>query len=222
MLNEEEGILLEASWERLAGDSPQARAVGRELLTRWSEPHRRYHTLTHLWATLRAVDILAEEAVSPDLVRYAVWFHDAVYETEPGLDEDRSAGLARELLPMLGLAPERVGEVARLVLMTREHAPGPDDSDGQVLSDADLSVLAGAPDEYLAYTAAVRAEYRRVPEEAFREGRSRVLRGMLDAPQIFHTEFGRIHWEARARSNMLAELDRLAAEAASPDGPRSA
>ncbi|MFL1428600.1 MULTISPECIES: HD domain-containing protein [unclassified Nocardiopsis] len=213
MLDEEEGILLGASWERLAGTSPEARAVGRELLLRWSEPHRRYHTLTHLWATLRAVDVLADEAVSPDLVRYAVWFHDAVYETEPGRDEDQSAALARDLLPMLGMAPERIAEVARLVLVTKDHAPAPDDADGQVLCDADLSVLAGAPDEYLAYTAAVRAEYRRVPDEAFRAGRSRVLRGMLDAPQMFHTEFGRIHWEAKARSNMLAELDRLAAEA---------
>jgi predicted metal-dependent HD superfamily phosphohydrolase len=213
MLEEEEGILLGVAWDRLAGNSPEARAVGRELLLRWSEPHRRYHTLTHLWATLRAVDVLEDEAVSPDLVRYAVWFHDAVYETEPGLDEDQSAELARELLAMTGMDPERIGEVARLVLLTKGHAPGPGDSDGQVLSDADLSVLAGAPDEYLAYTAAVRAEYRRVPDGAFRTGRTRVLRGMLDAPQIFHTEFGRIHWEARARSNMLAELDRLAAEA---------
>lgn len=213
MLEEEEGVLLDASWRRLAGDSPEARAVGRELLLRWSEPHRRYHTLTHLWATLRAVDVLAHEAASPDLVRYAVWFHDAVYETEPGLDEDRSAALARELLPMTGMAPERTEEVARLVLVTKEHAPGPDDPDGQVLSDADLSVLAGSPDEYLAYTAAVRAEYRRVSDADFRAGRSRVLNALLRAPRLFRTEFGRVHWEPRARSNMLAELDRLAAGA---------
>lgn len=213
MLDDEEGVLLDASWRRLAGDSPEARAVGRELLLRWSEPHRRYHTLTHLWATLRAVDVLADEAVSPDLVRYAVWFHDAVYETEAGRDEDESAGLARGLLPMTGMAPERIEEVARLVLVTKDHAPGPDDSDGQVLSDADLSILASSPDEYLAYTAAVRAEYRRVPDEDFRVGRSRVLSAMLRAPRVFHTEFGRLHWEARARSNMLAELDRLTAQA---------
>ncbi|CAL9408063.1 hypothetical protein SUDANB121_01609 [Nocardiopsis dassonvillei] len=213
MLNGEEAVLLDASWRRLAGDSPEARAVGSELLLRWSEPHRRYHTLTHLWETLRAVDVLAHEAASPDLVRYAVWFHDAVYETQAGRDEDESAELARVLLPMTGMAPERVGEVVRLVLVTKDHAPAPDDTDGQVLSDADLSILASPPDEYLAYTAAVRAEYRRVPDEDFRVGRSRVLNAMLRAPNMFHTDFGRIHWEPRARSNMLAELDRLTARA---------
>ncbi|MDT0327345.1 HD domain-containing protein [Nocardiopsis lambiniae] len=209
MPDEEEEALLRASWEHLAGTSPEARAVGAELLLRWGEPHRRYHTLAHLWSTLRAVEVLTDEADSADTVRYAVWFHDAVYETEPGRDEDESAELARGLLLMMGLPKERVEEVARLVLLTKTHDPDDGDADGQVLSDADLSILAAPPDEYLAYATAVRAEYRRYPDEEFRVGRVRVLRAMLNAPHTFHTEFGRIHWEARARVNMLAELDRL-------------
>ena len=207
----EAGGLLDASWDRLAGRAPRARAVGRELLRRWSEPHRRYHTPAHLRATLRAVDVLEDEASSPDLVRYAAWFHDAVHTGAAGLDEDRSAGLARDLLPGAGMGPDRAEEVARLVLVTKTHDPDPADADGRVLSDADLSVLAGTPDEYRAYAAAVRAEYRSVPDEAFRAGRSRVLRDLLEAPRIFRTGFGGLHWEAAARANILAELDRSAA-----------
>ncbi|GHC89079.1 hypothetical protein GCM10007079_34690 [Nocardiopsis terrae] len=208
-LPREEATLLAESWSHLAGTGAEARAVGEELLDRWSEEHRRYHTLSHLWSALCAVEVLREEAHDVDAVRYAVWFHDAVYEGRPGQDEDESAALAERLLSLMGQDPERIAEVVRLVGVTKDHRPGPRDADGAVLSDADLSTLAAGPEEYLAYTGAVRAEYRHVPDEAFRAGRLGVLRSLLEAPNIFHTPFGRTHWEPRARSNMLAEIDHL-------------
>ncbi|MFD6950638.1 metal-dependent phosphohydrolase [Nocardiopsis sp. TSRI0078] len=202
---------MEAAWRELAGNTPEAVAVGAELLGRWSEPHRRYHTLTHLEATLRAVGLLRNEARDADRVRYAVWFHDAVYEGVPGRDERESAELAERLLSLMGAGPAFAREVARLVGVTATHRPGRWDADGAVVCDADLSVLAAPADEYLAYTTAIRAEYRHVPDEEFRAGRAGVLRSLLEAPHLFHTPFGRAHWEARARVNMLAELDRLEA-----------
>ena len=211
-LQEEEFTLLEASWKRLAGTGYEARAVGDELLDRWSEPHRRYHTIAHLWDTLRAVDVLAEDARDADAVRYAVWFHDAVYEGRPGEDEDESAALAERLLGLMGKEADLIVKVARLVAVTKDHSPEKWDTDGAVLSDADLSTLASGPEGYLAYTAAVRAEYGHLPDKVFRAGRLRVLRSLLEHRHIFHTPFGRAHWEPRARSNMLGEVDRLTHE----------
>ncbi|WP_017587420.1 HD domain-containing protein [Nocardiopsis ganjiahuensis] len=212
-LEEEDAILLAASWKHLAGESYEARAAGEELLGRWSEEHRRYHTISHLWATLRAVEVLREEARDLDAVRYAVWFHDAVHDGRPGRDEDESAALAERLLSLMGKDAGLIAEVVRLVGVTKDHRPERWDADGAVLSDADLSVLAGPADEYLAYTTAVRAEYWHIPDKHFRAGRLQVLRSLLEAPHLFHTPFGRAHWEPRARSNMLAEADRLLQEA---------
>ncbi len=211
-LEAEDAILLAASWNHLAGDGYEARAVGDELLDRWSEAHRRYHTVSHLWATLRAVEVLREEAHDLDAVRYAVWFHDAVYDGRPGEDEDESAALAERLLVLMGRDPALITEVVRLVGVTKDHRPGPHDANGAVLSDADLSTLAGSADEYLAYTTAVRAEYRHIPDKEFRVGRLRVLRALLEVPHLFQTPFARTHWEPRARSNMLAEVGRLVQE----------
>lgn len=205
----DDAALLDAAWRELAGSTPEAVAVGAELLERWSEPHRRYHTLAHLRATLRAVDALHEEARDADRVRYAVWFHDAVYEGVPGQDERESAQLAERLLSLTGMESDRIHEVVRLIGVTATHRPQRWDTDGAVLSDADLSVLSAPAEEYLTYTAAVRAEYRHVSDEEFRGGRAAVLRSLLEAPRLFHTSFGRAYWEARARVNMLAELHRL-------------
>lgn len=198
-----------ADWRRLAGEGPEARAVGEELLRRWSEPHRRYHTLTHLRKTLRAADLLLGSDEDADAVRYAIWFHDAVYEGRPGEDEEESALLAERLLGRMGVVPALVGEVARLVRLTTDHHAEVGDHAGAVLCDADLSVLGSEPEGYLTYAAAVRDEYRHVPDDLFRAGRIRVLKSLLDAPRLFHTEPGRRRWEARARANMSAEMERL-------------
>ena len=200
---------LGSAWRGLAGDSPEAIAVGTELLRRWGEPHRRYHTPAHLESTLRAAESLRDQARDIDGVLYALWFHDAVYEGVPGQDERRSARLAERLLSRMGMAVVRVREVARLVELTATHRPEEWDVDGAVVCDADLSVLAASDEEYLDYVTAVRAEYSHVPEERFRAGRAMVLRRLSEAPHLFHTPFGRRHWEARARANVLAELDRL-------------
>lgn len=202
---------LAAAWRRLAGTSPGAAAVGAELLERWDEPHRRYHTLAHLRRVLAAVDELAGEAEDIAAVRFAAWFHDAVYRGRPGRDEEESALLAERLLPWCGVGGRRVARVARLVRLTDGHRPGPGDADGRVLCDADLSVLGAPTQEYLAYTAAVRAEYAHVPDSDFRAGRAAVLTRLAQAPALFHTPAARTRWEERARANVGAELRRLGA-----------
>jgi predicted metal-dependent HD superfamily phosphohydrolase len=193
---------LTARWRRLADDDE----TGRDLLRRWSEPHRRYHDVRHLTAVLDAVDELAGEADDADAVRLAAWFHDAVYTGRPGADERDSAALADAALRAAGLDDALVAEVVRLVELTVGHDPDPGDRNGGVLCDADLAVLGGDPVEYAAYAAGVRDEYARVPEEEFRRGRAAVLEGLLARDPLFSTATARDRWEDRARRNVETEL----------------
>ncbi|GAA1041145.1 HD domain-containing protein [Streptomyces murinus] len=179
------------------------------LLARWQEPQRHYHTLTHLTAVLDHVDVLETHAADPDVVRLAAWFHDAVYLPDRSENEERSAHLAERALPEAGVEPAKVAEVARLVRLTVTHDPAEDDRDGQVLCDADLAILAAPPSAYAAYAAEVREEYHFVPNDAFRQGRSDVLRQLLALPRLFRTPYGREHWESTARYNLAAELEML-------------
>ncbi|MEU6507773.1 hypothetical protein [Streptomyces sp. NPDC046942] len=179
------------------------------LLLRWQEPQRRYHTLEHLTAVLDRIDVLAEYADDPDVVRLAAWFHDAVYLPERSTNEERSARLAERALPEAGVSRDKTAEVARLVRLTVTHDPADDDRDGQVLCDADLAILAAPPSAYATYTAEVREEYHFVPNDAFREGRSAILRQLLGLPRLFRTPYGQEHWEATARYNLASELELL-------------
>ncbi|MFG1809943.1 hypothetical protein [Streptomyces sp. NPDC049040] len=190
-------------------DAPDPEPYGRELLERWAEPQRRYHTVDHLAEVLARTTELTAYADDPDTVALGAWFHDAVYRPDRSENEERSADLARRALTEAGVDADRTDEVIRLVRLTITHDPAPGDANGDVLCDADLAVLAGDPASYAAYAAAVRDEYSFVPDADFRSGRAAVLRQLLALPQLFRTPYGQEHWERTARRNLATELELL-------------
>ncbi|MFE6687096.1 hypothetical protein ACFVFQ_11525 [Streptomyces sp. NPDC057743] len=189
-----------------AQEGPDPAPYADNLLRRWAEPQRRYHTTDHLVAVLDRIDELAAHAEDLPAVQLAAWFHDAVYRPDRSENEERSAALAERALPELGIDAARTAEVARLVRLTVTHDPAPEDRNGAVLCDADLAVLAGGPDAYAAYAAAVRTEYGFVPDPDFRAGRAAVLRQLLALPRLFRTPRAHDQWEAPARRNLATEL----------------
>jgi predicted metal-dependent HD superfamily phosphohydrolase len=178
-----------------------------ELLGRYREAHRHYHTVKHLSSVLATADeILATVSGSdPTAVRLALFFHDAVYDPRSTTNEADSAEVARRVLGELGVDQSRVDAVAALVEATASHDNVAGDRERAVVNDADLAILAASPAVYGAYVNGVRAEYAHVDDAAWRVGRSAVLRELLARAAIFATEPMRAH-EARARANLAAEL----------------
>jgi predicted metal-dependent HD superfamily phosphohydrolase len=168
-----------------------------ELLAAWGGPGRTYHDRRHLAEVL---DRLRDLGCEDEVVLLAAWFHDAVHDGAED-DEERSASWAERVLPA-AVGPE----VARLVRMTARHRPAADDRRGQLLSDADLAILAAPAERYATYVRDVRREYAAVPDVDFARGRATVLRDLLAKDALFHTPTARRLWEARARANVTAEL----------------
>lgn len=203
-------------WDTLWADPIAARGAGENLVDRWREPHRVYHTTFHLAAALDAFDVVAGESGVPERelwrARLALWFHDAVHDGVAQQDEERSAELVTELLGPLtnsGITSEDIDETARLVMVTADHDPAPDDVVGGLVSDADLAVLGGSPVVYTRYMHQVRAEYCDVPDPLFRTGRSEVLRTLLSGGPLFRTAPGTTRWQTAAESNLRTELTLL-------------
>lgn len=187
---------------------PGQEQMAAHLLSRYAEPHRRYHTGHHLARVLRAVDELADDH-DLFLVRLAAWFHDAVYAIPAGQlpNEEASARLALRELSRAGLEQEDLTQVARLVRLTATHTPGSRDPEGELLCDADLQILAASPAEYAAYTAAIREEYAAVPEAVFVAGRLEIMAPLVEG-DIYRTTKGRALTDA-ARANVSAECAEL-------------
>ncbi len=190
------------------------------LLARHREKHRRYHTIDHVAWVVRHVDELVSDvtvdadgaapAIDHDAAIAAAFYHDAVYEprSPAGANERASARLARRDLAEFGWNETRRDLVGAVIEGTATHLD-PFDATAALVFDADLAVLAADPAGYGDYVRNVRAEYAHVADDAWREGRTGVLRGFLDRPSIFSTVPGRRRWETHARANITAELASL-------------
>ncbi|GAB7002915.1 hypothetical protein JCM18899A_03860 [Nocardioides sp. AN3] len=189
---------------------PDATDLRDELQAAYDDPGRRYHSTRHLGEVLARLEELREAGTAYDdlPVTLAAWFHDSVYDGERDAEE-RSAVWAEDGLRGRVEAAV-VDEVARLVRLTETHRPDDADINGCALSDADLAILAAAPERYAEYRAAIRAEYGHLDDEEFRKGRAHVLSQLLEKDTLFHTAFARDAWEAVARANLQAELLELA------------
>ena len=186
------------------------------LVGRYTEPHRRYHTLHHVVDVLEQIDALlaaGERIDDADAVELAAWFHDAVYVPGAADNEARSAHLATEALTCMGLDSSRVDRVAALVLATARHAP--DSRDAALLCDADLAVLGRERSGYLQYARQIRAEWSHLDDAEYRRGRTAVLRGFLERPLPYHTASMRRQRGAQVAENLRDEIARLS-DAARP------
>ena len=193
-------------------DAGAAAAAGRRLLDAYAEEHRGYHDLLHLSEVLGHVDHLAAGVSGADMtaVQLAAWYHDAIYDGLPDM-EQRSAALAAAELHQLGVQGGRVAEVARLVRLTATHDVADGDAAGALLCDADLAILGSGPDRYAAYAAGVRLEYGAYDEATFAAGRLEVLRRLLDRPALYRTPAAAERWERPARHNLETEMLLLSA-----------
>jgi predicted metal-dependent HD superfamily phosphohydrolase len=200
-------IELRRTWRQVAG--PHHDHVVDALLQRHHEPHRHYHTITHVMWVCRHVVELASNHPVPDIqaVLAAALFHDAVYQPTSSTNEADSAALAIRHLRDMQWVDERVQVVGALIMATADHRPG--DIGQQVLLDADLAILGAPAGQYQAYATGVRAEYAHVSDQAWQAGRSRVLRQFLDRPNIYCTTTMRQARQHRARANLSAELASL-------------
>jgi predicted metal-dependent HD superfamily phosphohydrolase len=211
-----------AEWEQdvaLFGAPPAAiRRSFEDLVTRYAEPVRRYHTLDHVAAVLRTIAELAAAEPHGDLraTRLAGWYHDVIYDPTAPDNEARSAAHAHARLLALGLPVELADDVARLIELTAGHGAAADDLDGRILIDADLAILGAPPAVYDRYAAAIRAEYAHVPDDAYRMGRAEALRGFAGRPRLFLTDTADRRFGATARTNLERELARLSADEGAP------
>ena len=198
-----------ALWKRL-GARGDASAVYDDLTTRYSEPHRAYHTLEHIGHCFDEFEQVRQLAINPDAVELALWYHDAIYDTKTKDSEERSAALAMEMVRNASL-PNSFGQsVANLITATK-HTSAPTDPDVQLLVDIDLSILGQSEEKFDEYELQVRKEYEWVPNDAFIVGRSTILKSFLDRPTIYSTEFFRNKYETQARRNIARSLARLRA-----------
>ncbi len=187
--------------------TPTLTALGDDLLARYREPHRHYHTLVHLDDCLTQAQQLRAQCQHAGEVEFALWFHDAIYDTRKSDNEQRCADWARQSALAAGVNAAVAGRIHALILSTR-HAASPDSPDAALLIDIDLSILGADAARFDAYEAEIRSEYHWVPMFLFNVKRKQILREFLARPHIYSSPEYQRQLEARARANLTRSLGR--------------
>jgi predicted metal-dependent HD superfamily phosphohydrolase len=198
-------------WDRLwqsAGLKADAHPYYDELQSLYGLAGRHYHDLRHISDCLTEFDATRHLAHQTIAVEFAIWFHDAIYDTHASDNEERSADLAKRNLSDAGVTPVLGQQVGTLILATKNH-----DStlhkDAALLVDIDLSILGQPQARFFDYEAQIRREYEWVPGPVFCAKRAEILERFIARPRIYtHQEFyGR--YEQQARMNLEESVRRL-------------
>ena len=176
----------------------------------YAGPHRHYHDERHLDDCLWHLDqVHGLSERERRLLRWALLWHDAVYDPRRSDNEAQSAELAFNELTACNLEESTAREVARLILLTKGHRVEDNDGLGALMVSIDLSILGSDEDRYRGYVSGVRQEYAHVADDAWRAGRSTVLERLLAAEPLFPDARFRERFEEQARRNMEQELKAL-------------
>lgn len=180
-----------------------------ELVSAYTKPSRHYHTQTHVAECLASLARFRALAEKPAEIEVAIWFHDAIYDTRRGDNEEMSAQWAERYLVSEKADRRVISRIADMILATKSHdAQG---TDAELLIDIDLGIFGASPAAFEAYDQAIRREYVWMPEGLYRAARREVLKSFLQRESIYNTlEFKR-RYEAQARENLTHKITQLGA-----------
>ena len=182
--------------------------MGADLIERYKESGRYYHTLDHIEHCLGQFDRVRAQCRQADAVELAIWFHDAIYNFPAYENEKLSAAFFMEKSENL-LATKFREDVADLVIAT-EHIRPPEDADQRILVDVDLSSFGLPWEQFAADGKNIRQELHYLTDPEFYSGQIAFMKTLLARVRIFNTEYFYENYEEKARENVQRYLSGLA------------
>ncbi|MBL6448695.1 hypothetical protein JMN32_20450 [Fulvivirga sp. 29W222] len=179
-----------------------------EIRTHYTCKHRHYHNLDHLHNLLEQLTEVKAQIKNWDVVLFALFYHDLIYNPVKRDNEEKSARWAEKQLKVLNVPKEVVEKCVRQIRATKGHAEAVD-GDINLFTDADLSILGCDYTQYKTYKDQVRREYHIYPDMLYKPGRKKVLLHFLNMDRIFKTSHFFDKFENQARQNLQSELEGL-------------
>lgn len=207
-------------WDNLmaeVGTPKENEIIYGDLIKCYNDPSRGYHNLEHIVSMLDEFEEVKHLARNPIAVKFAIWYHDAVYETQfkyservPD-NEARSTYRAEKDMDKLCIPSEIKSLVCSgddlngYILATR-HGLTPTEIDPQIIVDLDLAILGKSQSIFDRYETGIRNEYLHVPEADYRSARLGILSRFLNRKQIYCTEFFQNRYESSAYANLRRSI----------------
>jgi predicted metal-dependent HD superfamily phosphohydrolase len=148
-------------------------------------------------------------------------YHDIVYLPGSKNNEKNSIQSMIHNLSILGVEEDAIKSVSYLIKVTNhfDECPKPPkvnsilsktaiSTDGELVKDIDLLILAEDPATYLEYEAGIYREYSYIPQNEYIDGRIKVLKMFLKKPCIYHHyKIRDLGFDQKAKKNLTRAID---------------
>jgi predicted metal-dependent HD superfamily phosphohydrolase len=212
-ISKKEIDLLRGRWEALFcgydADKGDVEDLYHQLVRLYSAGGRPYHNLSHIRSLLDLSDTFRDRIRNYQAHSFAVWFHDAIYDTRKKDNEERSAKFAVKSLGRFKIPVDTLALACEMIVATREHQNKGGSEDLDLFLDLDLSILGSEEEVYRSYAQAIRKEYWWAPASLYNEGRKKVLVSFLERESIYLTREMVNRLEEQARRNIRREIESL-------------
>ncbi|MBO9733114.1 MAG: hypothetical protein J7623_31020 [Chitinophaga sp.] len=175
----------------------------------YSGEQRTYHNLSHITQMILLWEEFVAHLQDPEVVLWAIFFHDLVYNPLMKNNEADSAEAAERYLQKIGYPENKITLVSEFIVATKTHINTLNNKDLDYFLDFDLQILGTALEAYKTYSRQIRQEYSIYPDLLYKPGRKKLLKHFLEAPAIYHTPVFRELYEAQARENIQTEINTL-------------
>lgn len=192
--------------QTFSANYPQMDFCLNEISENYSGKKRHYHALSHLENLFEELEAVRTLVHNWDAVVFAVFYHDLVYDAKKQDNEEQSALLAEKRLTALSVPEAIISLCKEIILATKSHLVSAN-SDVNLFTDADLSILGKPWEQYEIYYKQIREEYSVYPDLLYKPGRRKVLKHFLAMERIFKTDVFREKYEKQARRNLGRELE---------------
>ena len=183
-------------------------AMCEKLVDAYSEPNRHYHSMTHVYSCLNLLDGLPVSGQTKDILEFATWFHDYIYDPQSDTNELESAEFASNWLAAQNVP--YANEVEEIIELTADHGNEVlTDDVQQIFYDLDMAILGANSDDYMHYARSIRKEYEHLTDKEYRTGRASFLSAVDKKEAIYKTDAFRDLFELNARENIRSELANL-------------
>lgn len=189
-----------------------------EVISRYNESHRFYHTLEHI---IDVLNKLKEKGLEQNVELFlAAVFHDIVYNPKSNTNEEDSANLFINESRNSSLTSDQKEHIKQLILDTKSHKPTVKFSEEFISTD--LSVFDGTLGQLIQYEQKIFKEFQFIDYKTYKEKRIEVLKhfntngklnGLIDyvntiQPHIavFAGSFNPFH---KGHNNVLQKAERL-------------
>ncbi len=182
-----------------------------DIVDRYDEPWRKYHTIEHIATGFAHLRNYLEVIKNPVLVWWAWLLHDVVFVPNAENNEHCSAELACAWLTRMNIDQRIANEVCAWIRSTKHHIIEPSlfsdrfphgrDDDLALLIDIDLAPLAAPNKAFMRDTELLQKESHPMPSSTFYAKQAVFASNMLQRQKIYLSEYF-TYLENDARKNL--------------------